>query len=305
MALNAGINTTNFMLAINGAAGGFLNSFTAPDFKTELIKVPLGPDGISPQAHGNFSLSDPKFSFALSHVGPLWDIMNSVLQKQCVEFQARIDLANQNYESMRAVELINCLVKELSFSNWEGKDGKGLAEVTMTCAIEDAKYLKGDKKKLQATAKNNAKRILKSNFRTQLPGGLKGESVLKFETPKLTCKVAREDTGASRAWTNHYAAWELSNAKTEHSHTDHDALIAYVTNIMKDGNITPEEYGPMAVEVLSHNLKETLMTFEFTGCAPYEFKWAPELKGGQDTMVSSTVSWTTETFKLTPGAHLD
>lgn len=305
MALTAGVNGTNFVLAINGQAGNFLNSFTAPEMKADLIKVALGPDGVSPQAHGNLTLTDPKWSFAFSHVGPLWDIMNSVLQKQCVEFQARVDLANSNYESVRAVDMIDCLIKEISFSNLEAKDGKGLFEVTMTSQISNVKYAAGDKKKLQATGKNNAKRVLKSNFRPQLPGGLKPESVTKMELPKLTCKIGQEAFGVQRLPTFHYAAWEVSNLKTEHSQTDYEGVRAYVQKIIQDGEVTPEEYAPAAVEILSHNLKETLTTFNFGGCAPYEFKWGAEFKGGQDAMSQVTVAWTTETMECTKATHQD
>jgi hypothetical protein len=295
MALNAGISLTKFWCGIDGVAGGYLNSFTPPNMKVDAIKNAAGPDGVTFMAHGNLSYTDWKCTFAFSHTGPLYTIMESLINKNAVEFQARIDVGDQNYKSKRAVDCVDNVVKEISFSNLDAKDGKGLFEVTMTALCATAKYLPGDNKVGQAASTGVAKRVLKSNFRWTCPGGLKPESITKGELAKFTAKIGMESHGVTREPTLHYAAYEISQPKTTHSYTDYPGVLAYVQKCIQDGNIDFKDYAPMAVTLLNHNMSKELATFEYDGCAPMEFNWADgELKAGGDAMATSTLTWSIE-----------
>jgi len=302
MALNAGISQTKFWATIDGVAGGYLNSFTAPNMKVDAIKNPAGPDGITFMAHGNLSYTDWKCTFGFSHAGPLYTIMESLIKKNAVEFQARIDIGDQNYKSKRAVDCVDNVVKEISFSNLDAKDGKGLFEVTMTALCATAKYLKGDGKVGQAASSGKAKRILKSNFRVTLPGGLKPESIVKFDMPKLTAKIGIENHGLTREGTLHYAAYEISQPKSTHSYTDYDAILAYVQKVIQDGVVNEKDWLPGSAVLLDQSLKGELATFNFEGMAPMEFNWAEgELKAGNDTGSFSSINWGLEGMFLVMG----
>ncbi len=294
MALNAGYNVTNFALDINGQYGGYLSSFTAPTVEVEEIKQALGPGGETKVMLGNLKLGDIKFAYNMSQTGELWTIMESVLKKNCQEFQMGVVLADQNYKGKRRIDMTGCLVKELSFPKLDAKDGKKHMEMTITCVAEKVDF-KPDSSPIQGNISKKAKNWLVSNFEPSgMPGGIPAQSVINLDLPKFTTKPAQEHTGMMRLPTLHYAAWEVAGLKTEHSSTGFDAVKDYVNKVIMDGALTDEEYSDWAVMIKDQTMKTDLCEFTFKYTAPKKFTWAPELKGGQDGMATCTLEWVLE-----------
>jgi hypothetical protein len=303
MALNASYGATRFWLGINGQFAGYLETFSAPAAKVEDIKFSAGPDSVQFRSHGNLSYGDCKAKYAFSQTGPLYDIVNALIQKNAVEFQARVDIGDHNYKSKRAVDMVDCLVKEIQFDNVDVKDGKALFSTTMTWACSSAKYLVGDSKVGQAASKNEGKRLLKSNYRCTLPGGLDPKGVTKFELPKITVKHGKEGRSDEREELLHFTGWDLSSPKSTHSSIDYKAVTDYVKKILLDGAITPNEWMPGSLTLLGHDMKAEHATFNFAGMCIHEFNWADgELKaGGGDTMATCSLTWQIEGFQLDQG----
>jgi hypothetical protein len=299
MALNASYGATRFWLGINGQFAGYLETFSAPAAKVEDIKFSAGPDSVQFRSHGNLSYGDCKAKFAFSQSGPLYDIVNALIQKNAVEFQSRVDLADHNYKSKRAVDMVDCLAKEIQFDKFDVKDGKALYSTTLTWACSSAKYLVGDNKVGQAASKNEGKRLLKSNFRCTLPGGIDPKGVTSFEPCKVSVKIGKEGRGDEREELLHFTGWELSSPKSTHSSIDYKAITDYVKKILLDGEVTPNEFQPGALTMLGQNMKDEHATFNFAGMCIHEFNWIDgELKYGGDQMATCSLTWQIEGFSL-------
>ena len=294
MALKAGYNVTNFVLDFDGEQGGYLSAFTAPTLEVEEIKQSLGPGGETKVMHGNPKWGEAKMVFNISQTGKLWTVMESVLKKDCTEFNMGIVLADQNYKGKRRVDMTGCLVKELSFPKLDAKDGKKHLEVTFTAVCESVEF-KSDSSAIQGVINKTAKNWLCSNFEPSgMPGGIKSDSVMNLELPKFVAKIADENTGMKRFPTRHYSAWEVSGLKTEHSSTGFEEVKALAVKVLQDGAITDEEYSDWGVDIKDQSLKKVLGTFTFKYTAPKKFTWAPELKGGQDGMATCSLDWMLE-----------
>lgn len=294
MALSAGYNVTNFALDINGKYGGYLSSFTAPTYEVEEIKQALGPGGETKVMLGNAKVGEPKWSVNMSQAGKMWDVMESVLKKNCTEFNMGIILADQNYKGKRRIDMTGCLVKELSFPKLDAKDGKKHMEMTFTAKCEKVDF-KPDSNVIQGTIGKKAKNWLVSNFEPSgMPGGIPSSSVINLELPKFQAKIGEEHTGMMRLPTLHYAAWEVSGLKTEHSSTGFDAVKDLAVKVIQDGAITDDEYAAWGVMIKDQTMKTDLCEFTFSYTAPKKFTWAPELKGGQDGMATCSVDWVLE-----------
>lgn len=294
MALKAGYNVTNFVLDMDGDMSGYLSSFTAPTIEVEEIKQPLGPGGETKVMLGNPKYSEPKWTVNMSQTGKMWTVMESVLKKNCTEFNMGIVLADQNYKGKRRIDMTGCLVKELSFPKLDAKDGKKAMEMTFTAVVEKVDF-KPDSSAIQGVIGKKAKNWLVSNFiPSGMPGGIEPKSVMNLDLPKFVAKVAEEHHGMNRWPTRHYSAWEVSGLKTEHSSIGFDAVKDLCVKVIADGAITDDEYSAWGVDIVDQTMKTVLATFTFSYTAPKKFTWAPELKGGQDSMATCSVEWVLE-----------
>jgi hypothetical protein len=294
MALKLGYNVTNFVLDFDGVMGGMLSSFTPPTMEVDKISQALGPDAVTKQMHGNLKFGEAKMVYNMSQTGKMWTICKSVLDKACTEFNMAVILADQDYVGKRRIDMMGCMVKELSFPKLEAKDGKKHMEMTITATVENVKF-GAESAKIQGTMAKNAKNWLVSNFEPIGPGGgIKPDSFISIEIPKYTLKIAEEHTGMRRVATRHYSAWELSGLKSEHSSTGFKEVQDYCVKILQDGDIKDSEFHDWGVDVKNQTMKQTLCTFNFIQTAPQKFTWSPELKGGQDGMATCTVEYMIE-----------
>ena len=297
MALKAGYNITNFAVDINGAFGGYLSSFTAPTYEVEEIKQALGPDGISKVMAGNPKIGEAKAAYNMSQTGGMWTVVESVLNKSCTEFTSAVILADQDYKGKRRIDMLGCMVKELSWPKLEAKDGKKHMEMTITWTVESLKF-GPESAAVQGTISKKAKNWLVSNFEPiGMPGGIKSDSVMVLELPKITAKIAEEHVGMHRLPTRHWSAWEVAGLKTEHSSTGFNEVKDLCVKVIQDGALTDDEYADWSVDIKDQTFKTVLASGIFKQTAPKKFTWSPELKGGQDTMATCSVDWMIEEFR--------
>lgn len=293
--------TTNFLCAIDGAGSNFLMTFDPPTLEADKIEVPLGAQGETERALGNPTYGDAKCTINPAHSAPWLTIINSVFDKSCVEFQARVDLCNHDYKSKRAVQMDGCLIKEVGLGSLKAGDGKKLLEFSLTWEMETLAFLKGDDKVISGVLGSKNKNWLASNFEPiGLPGGIPGESVTEIDMGKMAAKIGKEHVGMHRFATKHYTAWDFSGLKTTHSSIGYDAALAYVQKIVQDGNITDGEYTDWEVALKTQTMKDVLGTVVYTKTAPQKFTWSPQLKGGADSMSTFSIDWLAQTARFKP-----
>lgn len=291
---------SNFICAIDGQAAGFLTSFDPPTLGADKISTALGPSSETEQALGNVEYGDAKCALNPAHVQPWITVMNSVFDKACTEFNVRVDLANHDYKSKRAIEMTGCLIKEVNLGKLSAGDGKKLYEISLTWEVEDLKFIKGDDKVIAGTLGAKNKNWLCSNFEpVGIPGGIASESVIDWECGKMSAKVGKEHVGMFRLPTRHYAKWDVDGVKSTHSSIGYDAALAYVQKVLADGNITDGEFAAMSVDIKDQTMKNVLGTINYTGMACQKFTWAPQLKSGE-TMSNFTIDWVVQTIRFEP-----
>ncbi len=293
---------TKFFVSFDGQdKGGWINSFDPPTIEADKIGSALGPDGETQAALGNPNYGPAKCALGLAHIKPWMTVMNSVFDKACTEFNVRVDLANHDFKSKRAIDMKGCLITEIGLPKLSAGDGKKLAEMTFSWEVETCEFLKGDDKVITGVIGNTNKNLLASNFEpVGMPGGIQSESVIDVETGKMTAKIGKEHVGMFRHHTKHYAAWEVAGLKTTHSSIAYDTALAYVNKVLKDGAITDDEYVPWSIDMKDQTMKKVLGTINYTGTACQKFTWSPQLKAGGDTMSNFTIDWVLQTIRYEP-----
>ncbi len=297
MALNKGVAISNFYAQINGQSGGYLESFTPPTIEVEQINLPLGPDGISKSAGGRMKFGDVKGVTNISEANALWQLIESVMNKNCQEFEAVFGLADQNYKSIREIEMTECLMSEVSFSDLDAKDGKKLFQCTFTFKPTEVKYSNGSQAVIKGNLSNKAKGWQCSYFVPNGFGPLPAEAITKISLSKHTAKVVEEHLGMRRRPTKVHAAWECKGLKWEGSaaHGGYEAARDWAIKLMHDGEFQESEFIDPSCNIMAPNHKDIVGQILWTEVAPYKFTTAPEAKGGAD----GAAQWTLEMFSAT------
>lgn len=296
MALKAGYNVSNFALELGGKTAGYLSSFQPPSYEVEEIAQGLGADWVTKKMHGAAKIGECTASMNISQAGELLDWVASVWRKQCIEMEAAIMLADQDYNVRRRIDMMGCVISGLEFPALDAKDGKKSLEITTKFKPESIKYTPGGGK-LQAVLGQKAKNWLTSNWKVTIPG-IPGEYVTKVELPKLTPKIAEEAHGGFRLPNRHYAAIDISSMKIEISSAGFDPAKDLAIKVIQDGVISEAEYFDILVDVYDQSLKTVLGTFTCIGCGLKKFDWSGKLEGGKEGMAGSTLEFMVEEFNF-------
>lgn len=284
MALAKGIAGSNFYAMINGQSGGYLTSATIPTIEVDKITVTPGPDGVSKMAGGRPKFGKAKVVTNISEANALWQLIESVMKKNCQEFDAAIGVADHNYKSVRECNMSTCLIDTVSFSNLKSDDGKGLFEVTAEFQCQDVKWDNGNGAVIKGNLSNKAKGWHKSFFVTNgLFGGIPSQCVTEIALAKHTAKIVTEHLGQHRLPTLNYGPWTIEGLKVSGSHAygGYEAARDFAVKTMYDGVLQESEFVDWSVDIKAPNHKDTVGTVTFIQTAPQKFT-VPEYKGGDD-----------------------
>lgn len=299
MALAKGVAGSNFYAMISGQSGGYLKSMTVPTLEVDKIAMPLGPDGATKQALGRMKLGDAKVVCGISEANALWQLIESVMNKNCQEFEAVLGVADQNYKSIREIELTTCLMKEVSFGELDASSGKDLMDVTATFVAEAVKFSNGSGSVIKGNLSGKQKGWQKSYFDPiGAPHGISPQSITKIALAKHTAKIVEEHTGMSRWPTKAHAAWTVDGLKTTISATGYEAARDMCVKIMYDGFVEESEFIDWSVNVKDPTHKRSVGEIIFTQTAPTKFTTGAENKGGEDKAIQSEVEWCIEGQKV-------
>jgi len=292
---------TTFSCDINGKRAGFLVSFDPPSMEVDKIDSALGPDLIKKQALGNLQYGDAKASFNPAHSKPWMEVIDSVFNKACTEFEFRADLADHNFKSKRAVIMGGCLIKKVTLGKLAAGDGKKHWDISMEWEGEKVTFEKGDDKVLSGIIAAKEKGWLCSNFEPSgFPGGIDPASFIDIDCGSMTAKVGTEHVGMFRNGTKHYTGYEVGGLKTTNSSIAYEAALAYVNKVMQDGAIDDSEYIDCGCAIKDMTMKKTLGEITWKGVACQKFTWAPQLKSGGDTMSNFSIDYVVEQLLFTP-----
>jgi len=302
MAIAKGIAGSNFYAMINGQSGGYLKSAQTPSLEVEKISLALGPDGISKQAGGRMKLGDCKVVVNVSEANALWQLIESVMNKNCQEFESVIGVADHNYKSVREVEMMTCLMKEVAFPTLKAESGKELFEVTATWMCQDIKYSNGSGSVIKGNLSNKAKGWQLSYFDPIGPqGGIPPQSISSIALCKHTAKIVQEHVGMQRRATLNYAAWTVEGLAIEGSaaYGGYEAARDLAIKLMYDGVLQESEFHDWSVNIKDPSHKNTVGEVAFIQTAPYKFTTGAESKGGEDKPIQWKLDLLCEGQKVT------
>lgn len=283
MALAKGVAGSNFYAMVNGQSGGYLESMSIPTLEVDKIALPLGPDGVTKQALGRMKLGDAKVVCGISEANALWLLIDSVMKKNCQEFEAVLGVADQNYKSIREIELTTCLMKEVSFDELTASDGKAMFKVTSTFVAEACKFSNGSGSVIKGNLSGKQKGWQKSYFDPNgVPGGIPSQAITKIALAKHSAKIVEEHTGMSRFPTKAHAAWTVDGLKIEGSAVGYEAARDLCVKIMWDGFVEESEFVDWGVAIKDPTHKKTVGNVSFIQTAPTKFTTGAENKGGED-----------------------
>ncbi|HVV84828.1 MAG TPA: phage tail protein [Kofleriaceae bacterium] len=298
MSIKAGqYAVSNFHIEVDGQSGGYLSSFQAPSYEVEDISQALGPDYITKKMMGNAKIGEATAVFNISQAGSLLAWVETVWNKQCVEKDTVVQLANQDYEIKRGINMNACVITGIELPELKASEGKKHLEVTAKWQAQNLKYLGGGGK-AQGVMGQKAKAWLTSNFEVHPVMGLKTEWITSIGLPKITPKIAKESHGKFRLPLLNYASIEFATIKVEIGAAGYKTAEDLAVRILQDGHCEESEFQDILIDMKDQSLKTTLGTFTLIGCGLKKFDWAPKLEGGKEGLATATMEFMVEDFRF-------
>ncbi len=284
MALAKATGHGNFYCQINGEAGGYLESFTAPTIEIQKIEANNGPDFQVKYGGGRVQFGKIKLVTNISEANALWELIDSVMKKNCREFEAVFGVADQNYKSIREVDMIGCLMESVSFSALDAKEAKSLMKVTCEFVASNVKYRNGTGTVIKGNLSSKAKGWQVPYFDAiGVPGGIPPQCISKIDLPKHTVKIIDEHHGQFRLPTRNFGAYKCEGLKITGSYASggFEAARDYAVKLMYDGVLQESEFMDWSVNVKDPSHKNVIGEFSFIQTACSKFSMG-EAKGNGD-----------------------
>lgn len=297
MSINAGqYAVSNFHIEVDGQSGGYLSSFQAPSYEVEDISQSLGPDYVTKKMMGAPKIGEATAVFNISQAGALLAWVETVWNKQCVEKDTVVHLANHNYEIKRGINMNACVITGIEFPELKASDGKKHFECTAKWQAQNLKYLGGGGK-AQGQMGQKAKAWMVNNFEVHPVFGLKTEWITSIGLPKITPKIAKESHGKFRLPLLNYASIEFATIKIEIGAAGYKTAEDLAVRILQDGHCEEAEFQDILIDMKDQSLKTVLGSFTLIGCGLKKFDWAPKLEGGKEGLATATMEFMVEDFR--------
>lgn len=297
MSIKAGhYAVSNFHIEVDGASGGYLSSFQAPSYEVDDISQSLGPDYVTKKMHGAPKIGESTAVFNISQAGALLAWAETVWNKQCVEKDTLVQLADQDYNIKRGINMNACVITAIEWPELKASDGKKHFEVTAKWQAQNLKYLGGGGK-AQGVMGQKAKAWMVNNFEVHPVMGLKTEWITSIGLPKITPKISKESHGKFRLPLLNYASIEFATIKIEIGAAGHKSAEDLAIRILQDGNCDEKEFQDILIDMKDQSLKTVLGTFTLIGCGLKKFDWAPKLEGGKEGLATTTMEFMVEDFR--------
>jgi hypothetical protein len=287
---------SNFHIEVDGQSGGYLSSFQAPDYEVEDVSQALGPDIHTKKMHGQAKISEATAVFNISQAGALLAWVETVWNKQCVEKDTTVRLADQDYVIKRGIDMGMCVITGVEFPELKASDGKKHFEVTAKWQAQNLKYTAGGGK-AQGIMGQKAKAWMVNNYEVHPVFGLKTEWINSIGLPKVTPKVSKEFHGKFRLPLLNYASIDFAPIKIEIGAAGYKTAEDLAVRILQDGNCEEAEFQDILIDMKDQSLKKVLGTFTLIGCGLRKFTWAPKLEGGKEGLASATMTFMVEDMR--------
>jgi hypothetical protein len=298
MSIKAGhYSVSNFHIEVDGVSGGYLASFQPPSYEVEDASQALGPDYISKKMMGAAKIGEATAEFNISQAGALLAWVETVWNKQCVEKDTTVRLANQDYKIMRGIDMGACVITGIELPELKASDSKKIFNVTAKWQAQNLKYVGGGGQ-AQGVMGSKAKSWFVNNFEVAPVFGLKTDFITSIGLPKLTPKIAKESHGKFRLPLLNYAAIEFSSIKIQLGAAAYKTAEDLAVRIIQDGNCEESEFQDIMITMKDQSLKKDLGTFTLIGCGLKKFDFSDKLEGGKEGLATCTLEFLVEDFRF-------
>lgn len=283
---------SGFTLLSAGESSTPLILFSAPTYGEQ--------DTQAGKMMGRPKIGEATAVFNISQAGSLLAWVETVWNKQCVEKDITIRLADQDYNIKRGIDMNACVITGIEWPELKASDGKKHFEVTAKFQPQTLKFIAPEGRATPpAPAPAPEDQILPENF-TVTMAGIRDEDIVSVTLPKITPKIAKEHHGraANRPTASTYESVEYSTIKIEIGAAGHKSAEDLAVRILQDGNCEEAEFQDIIIDMKDQTLKKTLGTFTLIGCGLKKFDWAPKLEGGKEGLATCTLEFMVEDFRF-------
>lgn len=287
---------SNFLVEIDGKTAGYLSTFQPPSFEREEMTSALGPDIVTKKGVSNTKVGEASAQYNISQANEWLEWCRTVWKKQCVEKNVVVNLADQDYNLKRGIEMMDCCITGIEWPALKASD-KSDFKVTAKFQPQRINYIKGSGK-AQSQLGKKAKNWQVANWKVHEFAGLKTSHITSQDICKITPKLAREQHGQFDHALINYASVDIGSVKNEWSSASYQQCEDWARRVLLGAEVDEASEQTMIIDMLAPNMKDILGTFTLIGCGLKKFDWAPKLEGGKEGNALCTMEWLVEDFDM-------
>lgn len=251
-------SSTQLGLELAGKLIASVSSLQLPGYRVEQVVVPTGPNA-SARLGVNVNITPLDAAFTPTPSDALTDWALSLPRGLGATPRDGAALVlDINNKLTRRVEWTEALVTELRLPELDAASKAGFS-MGLSWLPGTVSYAKASGAVVKLPPVNKTRKaLLLSNFRVQgLP--FDGKFVSRITLPTVTGTLAAQKPG--------YAQVDLGEVRLVLAARSRDDVLAWVQQVMADGQIADQEYLSLSIELLDPTLKNVLLTLQLSGCA--------------------------------------
>ena len=270
--------TSKPVIELAGKLAGTVSSLQLPGYRVDKVMVPAGPNR---PAHGvaQVSITPLDAAFNLTQSNALTDWVLSLPRGgQAQPLDGAALVLDFNNKLTRRVEWTEALVTELRLPELDAAS-KVAFSVGVSWLPSTVSFAKASGEVIALPPISKTKALLLSNFRVQgLP--FDGKFVSRISLPTVTATVAAPKP--------EYAQMNLGEVRLVLSAISRDSALAWVQQVVADGQIADKEALSFSVELLDAAFKNVRLTVQLGGCALLGYEES-RLDAAQEASATVTV----------------
>lgn len=271
-----------FALELDGQFVGFLKSADGGFPKGEVVTELVGPSSPFPSKHlTSLKYQDIAIQCDPSLPKPLFDWISAALNKSYVRKNGAIITADFDYKERSRLQFNQALISEIGLPACDAAS-KDAGFLTVTFGPEFTTPSAGKGVSVTgAVGSKQQKNWSSGNFRLRIQGLEDAcKSVSKIEALVIKQTLAQNQVGEMRDYQKEPAKMEFSNLVITVAESQAGPFYAWFEDFAVKGNNGQDRERPGILELLAPDLKEVLLTVNFSNLGIFSFAPDKQMAGG-------------------------
>lgn len=252
-----------YLLALDGAAAGFLASVEGGEIAGEVVSEPGSATYYQKKHIGNVRYGEFALQLGFAMTPSVYDWISASLEGTYQRKNGAIVAADFNYVEKSRREFHDALITEVGFPALDAA-AKDPAYLVLKFAPDRTERKPGSGKQLTPVSASKQKQWLPSNFRVRLDG-LPTARVSKVDAFTIKQTAVADDAGADREPVREPGKLEFPNLKITLAESDAAPWEAWHQDFVLDGNNDEKAERAGAIVFLASNLQDELARVELHG----------------------------------------